>query len=99
MNSVLMTIVFSFPEEVSAQFVALHEQLSRVYEVRFVSQFSVYTPHITIYQAEFPEENKEEVLQRISSIVASAPAITCVPTGVNIRGRYVAVAFDRMTES
>jgi 2'-5' RNA ligase len=73
----------------------LNKQLSKKYRTHFTSEFLNYSPHITIYQAEFPNKNKAKVLRMIKSLVANSEEVLFVPSVVDIKRRYVAFTFKK----
>jgi 2'-5' RNA ligase len=100
METTLFTCTFALPRDITKELQELNGRLSEKYSTNFVSEFVVYTPHVTIYQAEFPTKNNASVLQYIEKISASVMEhpISFIPTGVNVRGRYVAIAFQNTND-
>ncbi len=94
MNSELITIVFSLPTPIKKELMDLNRQLSEKYKTFLGSEFPTYTPHITIYQAEFPKKNEKEVLQVIKSLASTSEAVSFVPIGIKIKGRYVSLGLE-----
>lgn len=98
MEKVLMTIVFAIPEPFSGGFVDLNRKLSKENKTRFVSEFPIFTPHITIYQAEFPKRNESKVLEEVKSMANSSERLLFVSDKPSVKGRYVAMNFKRSKE-
>lgn len=97
-DNILITITFAVPEPIRSEVVKLNKKLAEENKVRFVSEFTTFTPHITIYQAEFPKENKKKVLEVIKLLVESTTEIFFASSKPSTKGGYVAISFEKSEE-
>lgn len=94
-NKVRMTFVFKIKDFTRTKALNVHKKLLKKFGERHTSEYSSYTPHITIHQAEFPEKNEEEVLRLVQKIVEITNRIVFIPIGISSKKRYVAVNFKK----
>lgn len=98
MDKILMTIVFLVPEPFKSEVIVLNKELAKESTSRFVSEFETFTPHITIYQAEFPIKNEVAVLDRIKSISSKHEPLFFVSDKPSIKHRFVAMGYKKSPE-
>ncbi len=94
-NKIRVTFAFKVPSAISEEVVEIREKLLSEFDEQYSSEYPSYTPHITVYQAEFPDKNETKIFDVLQKIVKASHEVTFVPTEIGSKGRYVAVRFEK----
>ncbi len=87
----LGTIVFGLPK----QMVSVVGSLSKDLESHFETQEQLVEPHITIYQAKFPIQSKESVIQALHKICSQHVPLMFKYLKPNIKNKFVGIALKK----
>src|SRR5687768_1639396 len=69
-------IAIALPEDFQKESIQKSTECSRLFETDFTLDGINFIPHITIYSPEFPEENLEIILEKVSEVTKNSDSFT-----------------------
>jgi 2'-5' RNA ligase len=97
-NFIGLNIAFRIPEAVSKAAIKLSREIAEKEDAHFVLDGIEYFPHITIYPAEFPENNLEKITQSIETLAADFLPIEFIFKNISDKNGWTCVYFDYSQE-
>lgn len=95
MKKIFFSITLLPDKEVNSLVLTLNRQLGEKLKLHEVDVNDTEFAHISLYNATFPEYNRNVVQNSLREIFGNIQSIKFVPESVNIKSRFVSVVFEK----